>query len=506
MDPTTFIAKEGNTFVHEFLIPFLKIPSISADPSHSDDMDIAAEFLAKRLDKLGFNTKRIELTKSNDLVFAEKIVGKDKPTVLIYGHYDVQPINQPMKWNRKPFAAEIIEDRIYNRGATDDKGQVAAHLLAQQYFDKLPCNIKCIFEGNEEYGTGEFEEFVKKNGELLACDVVIVSDGGTLVEGHPAISVGLRGIVVIELRTKNAHELVRYISSIHDPMKNKILIPGFYDKIRERHADEAVAQLVHDHDLGVVRPEEGYSQLTHRWFRPSFSPLHLSYSDKYVGEVIKLTVHGPPTTLHSGRFGGPVVEPGLLLCHLLAHYSGKIHAVDYGSSTLSTAIAPQATALLSEKFDVGAKLKELGLDVKVSFESLEKNSKTLHAKAYLSFRLVAGQDPMKIFSVLPHASLKLLEATPAFSADPEDPYVHAVVRGLEMGYGKKPVHSIASGGSIPIVSTIAKTCNAPVALAGFSTPTDGLHGPNESFRIAGGLFVGAKSIIYMLQEIGKLRL
>lgn len=539
-----FVKQNKEEFLDSFLIPWLKIPSISSDSSKKKDMLKACEFLQKELQNSGLETHQFCLEKGNPVVYAEKIVDENLPTILVYGHYDVQPIKQPELWKTQPFEPKKIKDRLYARGATDDKGQLAAHALAMRYFNQndFPCNIKFVVEGNEEGGNSTFFDFIKRNGKLLACDAVLISDTGTLEEGYPALTTNLKGIVIAKMKTKTPKSLIDVIHSLHDPVKNKILLKRFYDKVIEQKIDPEILERFEkpSESMGdVVKPEEGYSQLHHRWHRPTSSPLFLCYANKTPimkkgQKTIKIVAKGPKEALHSGRFGGPVQEPALNICHLLAGLKDKINYeldyMHYGSRILSTSIQPvgEAQITIKNKKSVGKVIEKIletySFDNRLfDIENVADRKAYLkegfnerfddgNATAYLSFRLVPNQDPKKVYQSLidlikekNQVEIEDLDCSPPFMTDTNNQYCKAVIEGLQKGYRKKSVHLIAEGGSIPIIHTLYNTLKAPVVLAGFSSPKDNLHAPNESILLEKGVFAGAKSVIYAFQKIGKLK-
>lgn len=543
MKPTikSFIEQNKEDFLNNFLIPWLKIPSISSDAARHQDMLKASEFLQKELQNSGLYARQIALEKGNPVVYAEKIIDPNLPTVLIYGHYDVQPIKLPELWkigDRKldPFNPVKIGDRLYARGATDDKGQLAAHTLAMRYFKQtsFPCNIKFVVEGDEEGGgDSTFFDFIKKSKDLLTCDAVLISDSGTLEEGYPTIITNMKGILIAEVKSKKPEDLVSLIHKSHNPIRNKILLKGFYDDVMETAIDQKILEKFGkpSESMGrIIKPEDGYSQLHHRWHRPTNSPLFLSYANlnpiaKERQKTIKIIAKGPKEALHSGSFGGPVQEPALHISHLLTRFKEngvkyEIDYIDYGSRTLSTSIQPTGEAQITIE-DTKKVLKKYYLEGNLfTIETIADRKKYLNKEfnnrfgdgnptAYLSFRLVSNQNPKKIYESLVELvketgqgiKIKNLGLGEPFITDTKNSYCKAVTEGLKKGYGTKSVHFMAEGGSIPIN---CDTFQAPVIFAGFSSPTDNLHAPNESILIEKGILAGARSIVYSLQEIGKL--
>ncbi len=545
-----YIKEHGTKFVDEFLVPWLRIPSVSADQDRKEDCRKSAEYLAEEWRRSGLETRLVSMEKGNPLVLAQKFVSTDKPTVLVYGHYDVQPIKHLDQWvvdgiQLDPFNPAVINGRVYARGATDDKGQIAAHALAVRYFaqkGRLPCNVKYIAEGNEEGGGAGIKDFIKQNPDLLACDAVIVSDTGTMVEGHPALTTSLKGLIVSKLRAERPEDLVDIIHASHDPKRNETLLDGYYDNVLTTELDPAAAKLFGEPtpEMGeVLQPEFGYSQLKHRWHRPTNSPLFLSYANpnprKRGGKTVHIVVKGPNTPLHSGQFGGPVQEPALNLAHLLAGLKEEgleydIDMLNYGSREFSTSIQPEAHAQITfhrklgnfsdlvervaRKYNLHPFFNKLfqAETVQHRRDYLSKATEEDHTPAaYLSYRIVPNQNGQRV-----HDSIQILIfrydgvvetgniVHDPFNTDVENQYAQAVMSGLKAGYRKNSVHLIGAGGSIPITLTFRDSLRAPVILAGFSSPTDNLHAPKESFPLENGLFAGARSMIYALENIGRL--
>lgn len=430
---------------------FVRIPSVSAQKDHARDMEACADFVLQALTSIGFQARRMK-TGGWDAVYGEWMqAGPNAPTVLIYGHYDVQPPEPLEPWNYAPFGAAIENGRMWGRGSADDKGQVWTHLAALEAYlktnGKLPVNVKMIVEGEEEIGSENLPEFVRRHADLLRGDVIIVSDTPQFAPGVPAITYGLRGLCYIEVRVRGAkvdlhsggyggavpnpiHALARMVAALHDE-ENRVTVPGFYNDVLPIQDWErtAWANLPFDDDeyrsmLGVpaLQGESGYSTLERVWARPTL-------------EV-------------NGIFGG---------------YAGQ------GAKTVLPCWA-------------GAKI---------------------------SCRLVPRQDSTKIVDAL-EAYLKRLapssvtvEVERMAGGQPiafpvEGPWMKAGERAMERGFSRAPVY-VRLGGSIPIVQLFAEVLESPVLLLGYCHPDCGAHGPDEFFDIAD--FVrGARTNIYMLDE------
>ncbi len=413
------------------LFELLRIPSISADPQHKDDIGRAADWLADKLAKAGFSSEVID-TKGHPLVFAERIVAAQAPTVLIYGHYDVQPAEPLALWSTPPFEPTIRDGKIYARGASDDKGQIFAHVAAvSQLKDALPVNVKFIIEGEEEVGSPSLVPFVEAHREKLKADVVLVSDSPMFAPGLPTLTYGLRGLAYMEVRLRGlgrdvhsgayggavpnaAHAASWMIARLKDEM-GWIRIPGFYDDVipispqeREMWAKLPFAESEYLAETGATAApgEPGYGILERRWARPT------------------LDVNG----IGSG-------------------YQGE------GSKTV------------------------------------------IAAEAFFKFsmRLVPDQQPQKIAEITEKYLREILppgyqmEIIRHHGGDPvviplETPVVKAAAEALKEAWGKETVFT-REGGSIPIVSDFMRVLQAPVVLMGFGLESDNLHAPNEKFDV-----------------------
>ena len=280
------------------LCDFLRIPSVSADPAHADDIRKAAQWVDAKLRRMGLASEIIP-TSGHPLVYAESAVVPGAPTVLVYGHYDVQPADPLELWTSPPFEPTRRDGNLFARGATDDKGQVLTHVnSAQAWLDvhgRLPVRLKFLIEGEEEVGGQALEEYLVKSAARLACDCVVISDGGKFSRDIPAITYGLRGIAYYEIRvtgpnrdlhsgsfggsvTNPATTVARILSAMVD-RRGKIQIPGFYDDVvplteRERQQFAALPfdEAKYFAEIGVdgAFGEEGYSALERRWARPTY--------------------------------------------------------------------------------------------------------------------------------------------------------------------------------------------------------------------------------------------
>ncbi len=439
----------------EDLKAFLRIPSISAQSEHQADVDAAADFLCAELRALGLRVEKIT-SEGNPLVYAETDIDPVRPTILIYGHYDVQPVDPLDQWRHPPFDPVVENGNLHARGASDDKGQVYAHVKAVEAFVRsgtpLPVNVKFIIEGEEEKGGESVYVFTEKNPEKLACDAVLVSDTTLYDEHTPAITFSLRGMCYAEIHVEGpaqdlhsgsfggavrnpANALCAIIAGLHDE-NGRITIPGFYDDIVE--IDEAgraeferlgygEAELVRDTGVPGAAGEAGRSILERLWVRPTCD------------------VNG-----------------------LLSGYTGE------GGKTIIPA----------------------------------------RAMAKVSFRLVPNQDPEKVARALSEhvrnlapsgvrVRVEILHTAKPVLVPRDSAMMQAGLRALERGFGRKAVF-IGEGGSIPITGTFQKVLQVPVVMLGYGLPTDNIHSPNEKFPVA-HFYNGIRTTVAFFQEAARLR-
>lgn len=433
-DFESYLDQHRDRFEDE-LCELLAIPSVSADGRHAGDVRRAADWVAGQFRGLGLATEVVE-TAGHPIVYAESPPVPGQPTVLVYGHYDVQPPDPLGEWLSPPFQPTKRNGNVYARGATDDKGQMFTHVKSAESWlrtrGRLPVQLKFVIEGEEEVGSEHLAPFLEHHAERLACDVVVISDTSQFGPGQPAITYGLRGIAYFELRlsgpkqdlhsgtfggsvTNPAIALAKLIAALIDD-RGRIQLPGFYDDVlplseRER---EQFRQLPFDEaafarqiGVDVLRGEEGFTTLERRWARPTCD------------------VNG----LWSG-------------------YQGE------GSKTVLPARA-------------GAKF---------------------------SFRLVPNQDPARVAASLreflarncpPGVRYELLEmhGAPGVVVSLDSPPVAAAARAIERGFGRAPVY-IREGGSIPIVNAFRARLGADCLLLGWGLDDDNTHSPNEKFCLA----------------------
>jgi acetylornithine deacetylase/succinyl-diaminopimelate desuccinylase-like protein len=449
----TYLSEHQERFIQE-LLSLLRIPSVSADKAFKEHVHEAASFIAEKLVAAGADNVEICPTAGYPIVYGEKLVDKNLPTVLVYGHYDVQPADPLELWTSPPFEPVVKEGKIYARGASDDKGQMYMHLKAFEMMmanGGVPCNVKFMIEGEEEVGSDNLETFVRANTERLACDVVLVSDTALISLENPSITTGLRGLSYVEVEVtgpnRDLHSgiyggavanpinvLADMIASLHDE-KGYITIPGFYDDVdevsREERALMAKAPFSLDNykahlDIADVQGEEGYSTLERTSIRPTLDV--------------------------NGIWGGYIGE---------------------GAKTV----------LPSKAF------------------------------AKISMRLVPNQDSTKItklfqqhFESIAPASVKV-KVKPHHGGEaavtPTDSIAYkAAEQAMETTFGKRPI-PLRSGGSIPIVTMFEQVLGIKTVLMGFGLDSDAIHSPNEHFAIENYL-KGIETIPYFYKNFTNL--
>jgi len=438
-DVKEYVEKNKDRFVSE-LVELLKIPSISADPAYKKDILKTADAVKKRMEEAGCDLVEICETPGNPIVYGEKIIDKNLPTVLVYGHYDVQPPDPLDLWENPPFEPVIKktevhpEGAIFARGACDDKGQMYMHVKALEYMTKtgqLPCNVKFMIEGEEEVGSESLGWFIERNREKLANDVILISDTGMIAPDTPSITTGLRGLSYVEVTVtgpnRDLHSglyggavanpinvLAKMIASLTDE-NNHITIPGFYDKVEELSKEERakMAEAPFDLekykkalDLDDVYGEKGYSTNERNSIRPTLDV--------------------------NGIWGG---------------YTGE------GAKTV---IAAKAHAKISMRLVPDQDWKEITELFKKHFESIAPRGVKVEVKPHHG-----GQA-----YVTPIDTLEYKAAN--------DAYVES--------FGKTPIPQ-RSGGSIPIVALFEKELKSKTILMGFGLDSDAIHSPNEHFGV-----------------------
>jgi acetylornithine deacetylase/succinyl-diaminopimelate desuccinylase-like protein len=428
-----YLKTEADRFEAE-LMDFLRIPSVSAQPVHKADVRRAAEFVQAQCKQAGLSAKLVP-TAGNPIVYAEWTKAKGAPTVLVYGHYDVQPPDPLDQWETPPFEPSIRKGRLYARGATDDKGQMLTHIKSVEAWMKtagaLPVNVKFVIEGEEEVGSNNLDLFLKEHKAKLKSDVAVISDTAQFAPGVPAITYGLRGIIAVEITLKGpkqdlhsgvfggsvanpANAAAKLIAALHDD-KGRVRIPGFYDDVipltaaeRAEFAKLPFKESPYLKDLGVAKPhgETGFTTLERRWARPTCD---------VNGMISGYTGVGPKTIV-------PAQATIKLTCRLVPNQNPK-RIVD----------------------------------------SLRK---------YVQQQLLPG---IRMEFQCDHGA-------PGVVCDLNSPYMQAARDAVAAGFGKKPV-MIREGGSIPVVGSFKQILGVDTLLLGWGQNTDNLHSPNESFRL-----------------------
>ena len=448
-----YLREHQNDFL-EGLKAWLRIPSISTLPEHAGDVRRAAEFLRDTLAAAGLQNAEIIEGQGHPLVYAEWLGAPGKPTLLLYGHYDVQPPDPLEEWKSPPFEPDIRDNNIYARGASDDKGQTWILVKAVESLLKtrgrLPVNVRFLVEGEEESGGGHITAYVASRPPRLAADAALICDTEMFAPGLPTLCIGLRGIVYAEIDVQGARRDLHsgiYGGAAPNPLQaiaeivcalkdreGRIHIPGFYDRVRAPSPKELEAwrrlpfdeKRYREEELGVseLTGEPGYSVFERTWARPTFE-------------------------LHGIRGG----------------FTGE------GAKTVIPA----------------------------------------RAVAKVSMRLVADQQPDEAAEQLRRAvaqvtprgvktEVRILHSAVPSLVDPDNPFVKAAAEALTETFGQETVF-VRSGGSIPIVGVFQQHLGIPSVLMGFGLPDDNLHAPNEKFHIP-NLWRGMEAVARYLEKLG----
>lgn len=429
-----FVKRNHARFVRE-LQAFVRMPSVSSDPSRSEDVQRCSDWLAAHLRKIGLAPATSMPTARHPVVYGEWSGAPGKPTVLIYGHYDVQPAGAVSEWKHPPFGGDVGAGFIHGRGASDDKGQLFGHVKAIESLlatkRQLPVNVKCLFEGEEEIGSGNLLPLIDRHRGALAANVAVMSDTRMLSPDQPALTYALRGQLALELHVEGQRSDLHsgnFGGAVHDPLqalceivarlhdeRGQVAVPGFYRRVRQwsdSERDYLAATGPSDEDVlreaGATEPwgEEGYSIYERLTLRPSLSV--------------------------TGIRGG---------------HTGK---------------GPKGV---------------------IPHEA--------HAK--LSFRLVPDQDPLEIEKLVRRFIARIAPSTVRISIDAQirsrpalidrkHPAMRAAARAYKRVFGRAPIW-LRSGGSIPVVSEFKRVLGIPTVMMGFASPGDNLHGPNEHFSL-----------------------
>jgi acetylornithine deacetylase/succinyl-diaminopimelate desuccinylase-like protein len=333
----------------EELMAFLRIPSISSLPEHAADVNRAAEWVAERLRTAGIEAVRILPTDGHPVVYGQWLHASDKPTIMVYGHFDTQPVDPLELWTHPPFEPVVKDDRIYARGASDDKGNMLIPILVAEAMLKtlgsLPVNVKFFFEGQEEIGSPQMPDFISSRRDLLACDMVLSSDGGQWEENQPALNVGRRGLAALQIDLQGAgqdvhsgsyggtfqnpiHALAQLLTSMRS-LQGKILVEGFYDAVRDLSNSERAqidgipydeSQYLKDLGLDQLFGETGYSTYERAWVRPTLEVNGIwgGFQGEGIKTVIPSQAHAKVTCrLVPDQEPDPIVE--LIAAHVAKH-------------------------------------------------------------------------------------------------------------------------------------------------------------------------------------------
>lgn len=458
-DVKSYIEKHKDRFLNE-LVELLKIPSISADSNYKNDVLATAEAVRERLQEAGCDKVEICETPGYPVVFGEKIIDSSLPTVLVYGHYDVQPPDPLDLWHSPPFepiitaTAKHPDGAIFARGACDDKGQMYMHVKAMEFMtqtNQLPCNVKFMIEGEEEIGSESLSWFVENNREKLANDVILISDTGMIANDVPSITTGLRGLSYVEVEVtgpnRDLHSglyggavanpiniLTQMIASLHDE-NNHITIPGFYDKVEELSSEERAEMAKAPFSLDLYK-----------------SALDI---DEVYGEI------GFTTNERNS------IRPTLDVNGIWGGYTGE------GAKTV---IASKAYAKISMRLVPNQDWEEITELFKNHFEKIAPKSVKVVVKPHHG-----GQG-----YVTPIDSIGYQAASKAYQAT----------------FGQTPIPQ-RSGGSIPIVALFEKELQSKTILMGFGLDSDAIHSPNEHFGVWNYL-KGIETIPYFYKYFSEL--
>lgn len=454
---TKYIDSNIGAFTEE-LKGFLRIPSISTNPENKGDVQRCAEYVRDRMQELGLDNIGIHSTDLHPVVYGEWLkAGSDKPTILIYGHYDVQPVDPVELWTDPPFEPVVRDGSIFARGAVDDKGQVFVQLKGLEAHMKinsgLPVNVKVLIEGEEEIGSVNLEKFINDNKELLKCDYVVVSDTSMFGKGIPSICYGLRGLAYMQVDVTGPNRDLHsgsYGGGVNNPInvlaemitklkdeKGRILIDGFYDDVVDMTSKEReeYAKLPFDEDeykrgleIEEVFGEEGYSTLER--------------------------VSARPTLDCNGIWGG---------------FQGE------GAKTVLPSKAGAKISMRLVPNQQPEKIEKLFSDYvkKISPPSVKVEVRSLHG----------GKGAI----------------TPL-----DSPAMHAAVEAMKKAYGKDPLFT-REGGSIPVVNLFQTILNAPTILLGFGLPDENAHSPDEHFDLE-NFHKGIQTCAYYLNELSKIKI
>lgn len=453
MDARSYAAENRTRFLDE-LTSLLRIPSVSAVPKHRNDVARAAEWLRDHLDGLGFQAEVIPVENGHPIVYADWMKAAGKPTVLFYGHYDVQPVEPLDLWTSPPFEPTIRDGNLFARGASDDKGQVFAVIKALESILRstgpLPVNVKLLIEGEEELGSPGINRWIERRGaRKAACDFAWVSDGSLFAPGVPQITTGLRGLIYAEVEVTGAshdlhsgqhggaapnpiNALAAIIAGLRDK-KGRVTVPRFYGAVQDPAPEEKAAwarlpfrEDEYLRDLGIATSpgETGYSILERRWTRPTLD----------VNGIIGGWVGAGPKTVIPAK----------------------------ASAKISMRLVPEQRS-------------------KTLFRSFERRVRKLAPEAV-------------------GVEVRLLSASDAVVVDPAAPPIRAAAAVVREIWGAEPVYT-REGGSVPVVTQFSRVLKVPTVMFGFGLPDDNLHAPNEKYHLP-NFYKGIDTVIAWVERVG----
>ncbi len=453
-DFTNFIERNKELFLSE-LIDFLRIPSISSRSEHKSDVERCANWLSEHLKSIGVQNVKIYPTSGHPIVYGEWKSNDSVPTILVYGHYDVQPVEPLELWESPPFEPTIKNGKIYARGSSDDKGQLFIHLKAFESLLKtnrsVPINIKFLFEGEEESGSNHLDEFIENHPELLKCDSVLISDTEWFAEGLPSICYALRGIAFLEIKVKgpkrdlhsgsyggtvdNPAEVLAWLITQLKDRYGRITIPGFYENVLPLTKEEREAFNKLPFDERKFRDELGIDEL---FGEIGFSPIERMWAR--------------PTLEINGIYGG---------------YTGE------GAKTI---IPSEASAKISMRLVPNQTAEEITAKFIKHIKNLAPPTVEIEITA------LHGGNPV-ITSI-------------------DSVWIRKAQEALKSTFAIEPVF-MREGGSIPVCETFKRVLGASPVLIGFGLPNDNIHSPNESFSI-NNFFNGTKAMALYYISLGKM--
>jgi acetylornithine deacetylase/succinyl-diaminopimelate desuccinylase-like protein len=449
----SFIAHHGSRLLAE-LKEFIRIPSVSTLPQHRPDIDRAAAFVADSLRRAGMEHVEIIPTGKHPLVYADWLHAPGKPAVLCYGHYDVQPADPLELWESPPFEPTESNGNLYARGTADDKGQMYIHIKAVEALravnGKLPLNLRFLIEGEEEIGGASIAAFVAANPDKLRADVALVSDTAMYAEGMPTLCIGLRGLIYAEVEaTGPARDLHSGLYGGAAPNA----VYGLVELLAKAKDENGVIRIPGVYD-GVEEPAPAE--------RESWSHLPFREADFLSKEVGSRELTGEPVrTVLERVWSRPTFE---------------VHGIAGGftAAGAKTVIPAKATA-------------------KVSFRLVPRQDPDKVIEAFRDW--VRKQTPRGI-----QTEVRVLSASPGLVVDPGHRAIQVAATSLQHVFGK-PTVFIRSGGSIPVVGDFAAHLGIPTILMGFGLPDDGLHSPNEKFKLE-NYYLGIRAVAHFFEQYG----